>query len=658
MAQALAVLGDGCALRQAAAVADVGVEDAARLAAGLVQLDVLADDDPPRFLHPIVRRAVEASMGTDERDAAHRLAAWLLYEDDAPRGQVAAHLVRVRPAGDRWVVARLREAARAAIENGAPQAAGELLVRALAEPPPPGERVGDLRQAARAEAAAGRETACARLEQARSLTTNPRERAEIALEMAQIYGELFRWAEGVDVLEQALAELGDGDEAMAPGLEADLVLSGLFNASSASRVMPVLERLSSRRLEGVAADACAAARCIAMGFRGRHEDELADSLERALARAEPRLENWNIYSVMLWSLVMRERFDGAEAALGPLLAEARRSGSASGMVRMYSALGVLKLRLGALPEADAAARVALSIAKEGDFASGLPFAAMVLADVAVEAGELEEAQELLAMLPQEGWPVSLGSVLIPAGRGRLRLAQGRPTEALSDFKTCLSMYSPDAWGMEIRDVGYLHVRSSAALALLWLGDREGAGPLAREELEVMRRAGGRRALGIASRVAGLAEGGRGGLELLRESVAVLEDSPALLERARSLAELGGALRRTGHRADARQRLLEALDLAARCGARPLAARVREELNATGARPRRAWRTGVESLTPSELRVARLAEGHTNREIAQTLYVTPKTVEAHLARAYAKLGIAGRAELAGVLGDEKIRVATP
>jgi len=175
----------------------------------------------------------------------------------------------------------------------------------------------------------------------------------------------------------------------------------------------------------------------------------------------------------------------------------------------------------------------------------------------------------------------------------------------------------------------------------------------------VRAAGTPGALGTALRVAGLAEGGPGGLELLRESVAVLEGSPALLERARSLGELGAALRRAGSRADAREPLAAALELAARCGARPLAARVREELNATGARPRREWRTGVEALTPSELRVARLAaEGQTNREIAQALYVTLKTVEGHLARAYAKLGIAGRAGLADALGEEKTRVATP
>jgi DNA-binding CsgD family transcriptional regulator len=115
-------------------------------------------------------------------------------------------------------------------------------------------------------------------------------------------------------------------------------------------------------------------------------------------------------------------------------------------------------------------------------------------------------------------------------------------------------------------------------------------------------------------------------------VAVLRNSPALLERAHSLAELGAALRRGGRRTAAREPLAEALDLAARCGARPVASRAYDELRATGARPRREWRAGVESLTPSELRVARLAaEGKTNREIALVQYVTVKTVEGHLAR---------------------------
>jgi DNA-binding CsgD family transcriptional regulator len=252
---------------------------------------------------------------------------------------------------------------------------------------------------------------------------------------------------------------------------------------------------------------------------------------------------------------------------------------------------------------------------------------------------------MLDLLPQEGWPAGVGTVLIPAARGRLRLAQGRAADALAEFQTCGGLFGADVWGMQTRETGYVHARSGAALALLRLGQRQNACQLADAELADVRVFGAPRALGIALRAAGLARGGTEGLALLRESVAMLDDSPALLERAHSLAELGAALRRSGQRAAARDPLAQALELAACCGARPLAARARDELKATGARPRRPWRTGVEALTPSELRVAQLAaEGRTNREIAAELYVTLKAIEGHLARAYAKLGIEGRAQL--------------
>ena len=89
-----------------------------------------------------------------------------------------------------------------------------------------------------------------------------------------------------------------------------------------------------------------------------------------------------------------------------------------------------------------------------------------------------------------------------------------------------------------------------------------------------------------------------------------------------------------------------------CGATALARRALEEALAAGARARRIASRGVDSLTPGELRVAqRAAEGLTNREIAEDLFVTIKTVETHLANAYGKLGIRSRMQLADALGDE-------
>ena len=175
-------------------------------------------------------------------------------------------------------------------------------------------------------------------------------------------------------------------------------------------------------------------------------------------------------------------------------------------------------------------------------------------------------------------------------------------------------------------------RSQAALALLGLGERDEAAGWRRKELELARTWGAPRALGAALRAAGLVEGGAEGLGLLEEAVAVLADSPAKLEHAKARTELGAALRRANRRSEAREQLRRAVELATICGAAPLAARAETELLATGARPRRIALSGVESLTPSERRVAEMAaEGPTNREIAQALFVTPKTVEVHLDR---------------------------
>jgi DNA-binding CsgD family transcriptional regulator len=658
LAQALAVLGDGCELRHAAATAGLEMTDATRLATVLVRLEVLADDDPPRFIHPVVRDALEASLSGDTRDAAHRSAARLLHADRAPAGQIAAHLAIVRPAGDEWVVARLEEAAQQGIEDGAPKVAVDLLNRALAEPPPAAKRIDLLRRTARAEVIAGRESALVHLEEALRLSADPRQRAEITLEVAEAYAALFRWVDAVDAIEQGLTELGEVDEALATRLESQLVIRGLHDARRASRVKPVLEHVSAPSFAVTHTEALAA-RGMAMVLAGRPAREAAIPLESALSHAAVQVENWDTRAALLWSLVTAERFHTVETALKPMVAEVQRSGSARGFVAAYSTLGLLKLRLGALPEADAAARVALQVLRESDLRAGLAFAVTVLADVAVEAGELGEAEALLSLLPQQGWPAGVGTVLIPAARARLRLAQSRAAEALADFQICAAMFSPEVWGTEIRDVGYLHARAGAALALLRLGEHERARDVAQAELADVKAFGTPRALGVALRVAGLAQGGGKGIELLGDSVASLLDSPAVLERAHSLAELGAALRRDGSRSAAREPLAEALDLAARCGARPLAARVREELKATGARPRRPWRTGLEALSPRELRVAQLAaEGRTNREIAYELYVTLKTIEGHLARAYTKLGIERRRQLSKFFEGRKNQGANP
>jgi DNA-binding CsgD family transcriptional regulator len=172
--------------------------------------------------------------------------------------------------------------------------------------------------------------------------------------------------------------------------------------------------------------------------------------------------------------------------------------------------------------------------------------------------------------------------------------------------------------------------------------------LAAENLELSHKFQAPGAIGIALRVNGLV-GDRDKLDSLAESVAILRTAGCGLELARSLTAQGAALRRAGHRSAALPVLREGLDLATRCGARPLADEARTELVAAGARPRRTALTGPDALTASELRVARLAAAEeTNREIAQELFVSLRTVEVHLTNTYRKLGVQTRGQLATAL----------
>ena len=166
-----------------------------------------------------------------------------------------------------------------------------------------------------------------------------------------------------------------------------------------------------------------------------------------------------------------------------------------------------------------------------------------------------------------------------------------------------------------------------------------------QECELALAFGAPRALGIALRTRGLLASGEEQLDLLQQAADVLAESGAKLELARALTDLGAARRRAGH-AEARNLLYRGFDLAQRCGARTLAAQARAELNATGARPRRHALRGTDALTPSERRVAELAaRGASNRDIAQALFVTIRTVELHLTHAYEKLDIRSRTDLA-------------
>jgi DNA-binding CsgD family transcriptional regulator len=230
-------------------------------------------------------------------------------------------------------------------------------------------------------------------------------------------------------------------------------------------------------------------------------------------------------------------------------------------------------------------------------------------------------------------------------RGRLRIAEGRLEEGLADLLWCgqrleaLGVVWPGDW------------RVFAAPALAVLGQNEMAAKLAREQLEAARRFGAPGALGRALRAAAQAIGGGEALGLLQEAVSVLEHSAARLDLAHAFADLGAELSRRGRRTEGRDPLRRAIALADQCGAIVLAERATAELHAGPGRRARKELTGPGALTSAEWRVCReAAEGNSNRQVAQTLFVTEKTIERHLSSAYAKLGIRSRFQLAAAIAD--------
>jgi DNA-binding CsgD family transcriptional regulator len=307
------------------------------------------------------------------------------------------------------------------------------------------------------------------------------------------------------------------------------------------------------------------------------------------------------------------------------------------------------LRLGEVPEAEVDARTAHDLCVELNWTLCDAFCLAMLITALVERGALDEAGALLSRppwgLPATALPPDSNCSLVLWARGRLRRAQGRPQEAAEDLIEC----GRRQIAMDDNNPAVCGWRSEAALALAALGDMGPAAGLADEGVELARSFGAPGSLGIALRAAGLVAGGDSGLRILEKALEVLEVSSARLERARALVDYGGALRRAGRRGQARWHLTKGLDLAHACGAAALEEYAVAELHATGARPRRLAITGLDALTPTERRVAELvAQGLSNRETAQGLFVTVRTVEFHLGAVFRKLGIASRTQMSQAL----------
>jgi DNA-binding NarL/FixJ family response regulator len=555
---------------------------------------------------------------------------------------IAVHLLRSAPAADPATVSTLREAAALASTRGAPSTAAAFLRRALAEPPASGRDDADLRlDLGLALAADLNPEAPQVLHEAVERADAPGQRSAIALRGARAMGLAGHIGKAVELCQTALADPAGTPPEILTRIEAELVTNAWLQASTHAEAH---QRLRHPVVDPPPLALWRINAAMAATLAGQPADDTIALLQpvldsSVLAREEDSLAG----TIATLVLVANDQLETARRRCEAIMDAARPRGWLIALAHGSQLRAMALTRAGHARDAEADARLAFDYKLPVTPRPAMLYALHFLVDALVELDEPEAAEAALASAGIGDPPAGvLGAPMVLQSRARLRLVQQRPADAHADLIEAAARWD---------QLGCCHPvlaswRVEAAEALIRLGDRDGARKLAGQQLDLASRLGTPGARGAALRtVARAAPPGRC-ITLLQQAVNILSGSPAGLERARALVDLGAALRRANRRGEAREPLSLALDLAQRGGLRLIARRARDELLAAGARPRRDMLTGPEALTPAEHRIAALAAaGHTNREIAEQLYITLRTVETHLTHAFQKLQITTRAQLA-------------
>jgi DNA-binding CsgD family transcriptional regulator len=578
--------------------------------------------DAGHFRHPVARQAVLDHLTRAECESWHADVAYAQYRAGAAATTIARHLLASRPAGARWRVPLLHEAADVALADGDTTRAVGYLQRCEAE-------IDDERQRAvtgfalvRAQWPVDPESAVRRLD---------------ALVAAARRGNLNRWCQR----ELAHHLLWTGNH----GAAAEMLGPPDFLAFAGSLV-PEAPPSDT----GFPAGSLARRSPLAFlypGLAGRDFGqplpvaELTGDPTRAAAEriiAEHSLADPTLASVTatLVALVADEALDQATGWCAMLLGECETAGAGPLWRAVLTSVRALaELRRGDLPAAENDAHTALALLSPATWgvAIGVPLSTLVLA--ATARHDREAAAAALRVPVPEAMRETVFGLLHLYAEAEHQLATGSAAAALAGFTACGTRMTD--WELDLP--GLVPWRGRAAEAHLALGDEGSARGLAREQLA---RAAVRFlwARGTALRVLALACPLPERLTLLGQAVDLLREAGARSELAVTLAELARACLAAGDTGRARRTGRQARDLACQCGL-PMPA---TGLDQEGTRPEEPAGLGV-PLSEAERRVAALAaSGHTNVQIAHRLFVTVSTVEQHLTRVYRKLGVTGRADL--------------
>ena len=646
LARAVSLFAAGAELEDASAVAELDEAAAAEAADGLIAVQVFADAERLAFVHPMMRTAVYEQLGPFARRRGHAQAADRLKARGAPAEEIAAHLLAAKPAGDPENLRILRAAADQALRALAPRAAARYLERAIAEPPSSrAERVAMLRELGNLQVRIAHPGAQATLRAALDQTADPRERADVAIELAVAAFAAGRYGEAATSLVR-LRESTELDPER--GLVADsVILASAFE----SRSHPELIRAAMARLPADLPGDTAAQR-LALHWLGWTRLEAGAPASEVAESAMRRAGDYDAADLTLTLgveigdpsglLVACGELDTALALAQERADRARELGVESVYADARLGIGIIAVMRGDLRDAEATFRLALETpGVQPHIANQLE---RWLLTALTMQGRLDEAEALLATMAADT-DSPLPAAQLARRRAEIAVERGDYAAAVEPFERVFAQFE----GASL--AGLLSLQDHAR-ALHGVGRTGEAVAMMRQMLSDAERSEVPVNIGTALMSLGRMLPGAEGRAHLQRAYDVLWPTQYRWDAARAALYLGAAMRRDGERVEARPLLRAALDYAERAGAAPIAEQAREDLRLAGSRPRSAVLTGFASLTPAEARIARLvAAGRTNKEVAQQLFLTVRTVESHLYSAYRKLDIKSRRDLAATVAAE-------
>ena len=645
VARAVAVVGSAAERAPVAAITGLPEEALATAIDSLEASEILDREHPLEYVYPLLRAAVYSLIPREERGRLHARAAQALRGSRAgDPATIATHLMRTAPDDQPWVVEELLRAAGRSRRDGELDRATLYLGRALREPPAPEAQAGVLVELGRTQVDNGEtEPALATLRRAARLSPDAPPAALALGRALYLHGETREAAAVVDAGRAA----GSRTSSELEELDASWLAVALID--------PTLHREAKRRLERLArvdperaAPALLANLACHLACAGSSRDTVAALANAALAGDQVR------NGPETWAPALQALCWAGEAQLAATVASelaSRRS-----IQHSRRALAALRLArananhlLGNLDDAELDASRAATLIGARALSDYVDCTEARRGAVLLDRGDVGLAEATIAGCTGAPYPEdSLVRAQLLSLRGRIQATFHRDHEAL---------HAATEAGRLLTEAGIANPsicawRSQAAIAAAAIGDTDRARELVEEELELAHRFGATPAIGVALTAAGTIATGKPALDLLVEAEAVLADSDARLEHARALTHLGASLRHYGSQKKAREMLTNALGIANTVGSVSVATLARAELRLAGSRPRSDAHSGPEALTAAEQRVTELAAGGlTNREIAQELYVTRKTVEWHLHNAFRKLEVKSRSELASALAAD-------